>query len=142
MGKRDSVQVNTSVPGSKLRAAGKSPGGFMDSGPGYRGCSSRVVAELRRRRRETNGVKPRFETAPSETGAGWFHRGVRNGGGTAAEGVSFKFFSELLDEGLIRAAVMTEGADVLADGDRGAHLQVLGEPTVARVAASAKIHVR
>ena len=37
---------------------------------------------------------------------------------------------------------MTESADELAGGDRGAHLQVLGQPTVARVGACAKIHVR
>ena len=35
-------------------------------------------------------------------------------------GSGFKFFSELLDEGVIRAAVMTKGAAVLTDGDRRA----------------------
>ena len=38
--------------------------------------------------------------------------------GDRPRGSGFKFFSELLDEGVIRAAVMTKGADVLTDGDR------------------------
>jgi len=40
----------------------------------------------------------------------------------AAEGVSFKFFSECLNLQLIRAALVAEGTDVLADGDRATHL--------------------
>jgi len=51
----------------------------------------------------------------------------------AAEGVSFKFFSECVNLQLIRAALVAEGTDVLADGDRATHVALICQPTVARL---------
>ena len=48
-------------------------------------------------------------------------------------GSGFKFFSECLDQQLIRATMVAEGADVLADGNGATHLELICQPAVARL---------
>jgi len=54
-------------------------------------------------------------------------------------GSGFKFFSECLNQQLIRAALVAEGTDVLADGDRATHVELICQPAVARLSRVLKV---